>query len=141
MVKRTKKQTKSKPKATSSSYEDNIKFVENVYKRLNIDPNTIQPSTPIHTQPSVLNDDNNNTKQCTICYQNIHISKLVSLKCKCKYTICNTCYTKWKRLKNKCPYCRSKLVNITPPTYDKISITQLTQYDWKNLSYMFSKHY
>lgn len=65
MVKRTKKSTK--PKATSSSYEDNIKFVENVYKRLNIDPNTIQPTTPNQTQLHTINDDNN-IKQCTICY-------------------------------------------------------------------------
>ena len=137
MVKRAKKQTKSKP--TSSSYEDNIKFVENVYKRLNIDPNTIQSTSPNQPQQPPIND--NNTKQCTICYQYIHISKLMSLKCKCKYTICNACYTKWKRLKNKCPYCRCKLLNITSPTYDKISITHLTQDDWKNLSYMFSKHY
>jgi hypothetical protein len=141
MVKRTKKQTKSKSKATSSSYEDNIKFVENVYKRLNIDPNTIKQSTPTQTQPPPINDNNNNTKQCTICYQYIDISKIISLKCKCKYTICNTCYTKWKRLKNKCPYCRCTLFNITPPTYDKISIAKLTQDDWKNLSYMFGKHY
>ena len=82
MVKRTKKPIKPKVKATSSSYEDNIKFVENVYKRLNIDPSTIQPTTPNQTQPPTLNDNNNNTKQCTICYQYIHISKLVSLKCK-----------------------------------------------------------
>ena len=137
MVKRTKKPTKPKP--TPSSYEDNIKFVENVYKRLNIDPNTIQPTVPNQSQTPPMND--NNTKQCTICFQHIDTSKLISLPCKCKYTICNTCYTKWKRIKNKCPYCRSKLLDITPPTYDKMSIAHLTHDDWKNLSYMFSKHY
>ena len=60
---------------------------------------------------------------------------------KCGHEICTNCYIKWKKIKNECPYCRRKIINIENKTYDKYSIANITNDDWKYLSNMFNKGY
>lgn len=135
-----KKVSKNVKEAKIDFYQENINFVNGIYKRLNITNKKKYIKKEKIKKEEIQEELNNeNSSVCCICYLNIRKDKFIQLKC--HHEICKKCYSKWKSIKNECPYCRNKIEHIEKKEYDKYSIANLTNEDCFNLYYMFSKGY
>ena len=108
-----KKVSKNVKEAKIDFYQENINFVNGIYKRLNITNKKKYIKNEKIKKEEIQEELNNeNSSVCCICYLNIRKDKFIQLKC--HHEICKKCYSKWKSIKNECPYCRNKI----PPLED-----------------------
>lgn len=135
MGKQIKKLIKIKKSKQDSFYEENLKFAEEIYRKFNLRNKTF--NLPKKKQSHCEIDPKGN--QCLICFLQYSPSNFTMLKC--GHEICTNCYIKWKQIKNECPYCRRSIIDIAHKTYDKYSIANITNDDWRYLSHMFNKGY
>jgi septal ring factor EnvC (AmiA/AmiB activator) len=66
---------------------------------------------------------------CSICYNDIPINKLVNTSC--NHIFCNTCFFRWMYDNKTCPICRHQMIKDSTRE-ERIELGQLRQlYEWE----------